>query len=122
MRKVVVSEFVTLDDVMEGPDKWIGGIHFKLFDDEGGKFKHDELFASDALLLGRVTYEAFAEAWPSRTEGDFAQRINSMPKFIASKTLEKAEWNATVISEAVSLWTRSRSMDWLMSTGSGSIR
>jgi len=76
-------------------------IHFQLFDEEGGKFKHDELFASDALLLGRVTYQGFAEAWPSRTEGDYAQRINSMPKFVASKTLEETEWNATLIKDNV---------------------
>jgi dihydrofolate reductase len=96
MGKLVVSEFVTLDGVMEAPDKWIGGIHFKLFDEEGGKFKYDEAFAADALLLGRVTYEAFAQAWPPRT-GEFADRFNSMPKYVVSNTLDRAEWNATVI-------------------------
>jgi dihydrofolate reductase len=96
MGKLVVSEFVTLDGVAEAPDKWINGIHFKLFDEEGGKFKHDELFASEALLLGRVTYEAFAQAWPPRT-GEFADRFNSIPKFVASRTLDKVDWNASLI-------------------------
>lgn len=94
--KIVVSEFVTLDGVFEAPDKWLGGIHFKLFDEEGGKFKYDEAFAADALLLGRITYEAFAKAWSPRT-GDFADRFNSMAKYVASRTLDKAEWNATII-------------------------
>lgn len=101
MRKVVVSEFVTLDGVMRDPHLWIDGIHFKLFDEEGGKFKHDELFAADALLLGRVTYQGFAEAWPPRS-GDDANRINSMPKFVVSTTLDRAEWNAAVIKGALS--------------------
>ena len=82
--------FVSLDGVMEDPHKW----SFPYWNDEIGKFKNDELFASDALLLGRVTYRSFAEAWPSRTdETGYADRINSMPKFVVSKTLKKAEWN-----------------------------
>ena len=103
MRKVVVSQFVSVDGVMEDPggaegfDR--GGWAFQ-FDrgPEGDKFKLDEVFASDALLLGRVTYQAFAEAWPSRT-GEFADKFNSMPKFVVSTTLDKPEWNnSTVIS------------------------
>jgi dihydrofolate reductase len=97
MRKVVVSEFVTVDGVMEDPggaegfDR--GGWAFQ-FDrgDEGDKFKLDETLQSDALLLGRATYQVFAEAWPSRT-GEFADKFNSMPKFVVSTTLEEAEWN-----------------------------
>jgi len=90
MRKVIVSEFLTLDGVMEAPNEW----SFPFWTDEIGKFKLDELFASDALLLGRVTYQGFAAAWPSRTdEAGFADRMNSLPKFAVSTTLEKAEWN-----------------------------
>ena len=97
MRRVVVSQFVTVDGVMEDPggsegfDR--GGWAFQ-FDrgDEGNKFKLDEVFASDALLLGRTTYLGFAEAWPSR-EGEFADKFNNMPKYVVSTTLEEAGWN-----------------------------
>lgn len=90
MRKVVVAEFVTLDGVLEDPQNW----SFPYWNDEIGKFKHDELFASDAQLLGRVTYEGFAAAWPSRTDEDgYADRLNSLPKYVVSTTLQKAEWN-----------------------------
>jgi dihydrofolate reductase len=98
MRKVVVSEFVTLDGVMEAPDEW----SFQFWSEEAEEFKRAELFASDALLLGRVTYEGFAAAWPSMTDGTgFAERMNSLPKHVASVILEEAEWNATVIEEDV---------------------
>jgi dihydrofolate reductase len=94
---VIVTEFVTLDGVMEDPggsehsDR--GGWAFQ-FDrgTEGDKFKLDEAMAADALLLGRVTYEGFAAAWPSRT-GEFADKFNSMPKYVVSSTLRSAEWN-----------------------------
>ena len=105
MRKVVVSEFVSLDGVMEAPDQW----HFPFFNEEAEKYKFDELFASDALLLGRVTYEGFAAAWPSVTdEQGFADRMNSLPKYVVSTTLEEPlEWNNSRlikgnIAEAVS--------------------
>jgi dihydrofolate reductase len=88
MRKVIVTEFLTLDDVMEAPDKW----QFPYWHDEINKFKHDELFASDAQLLGRVTYQGFADAWPSMT-GEYADRLNSLPKYVVSTTLKKVEWN-----------------------------
>lgn len=89
MRKVVVSEFLSLDGVMEEPE-WT----FKFFGAEQAKYKFDELMASDTLLLGRVTYEGFAEAWPSRTDEEgFADRINGLPKYVVSTTLEAAEWN-----------------------------
>ena len=101
MAKVVVSEFVSVDGVMEDPggaegfDR--GGWAFQ-FDrgPEGDTFKLDEALASDALLLGRVTYQAFAAAWPSRT-GDFADKFNGMPKFVVSTTLEEAEWNNSTL-------------------------
>jgi dihydrofolate reductase len=101
VRKVVVSEFVSLDGVMQDPggaegfDR--GGWAFQ-FDrgPEGDKFKLDEVMESDALLLGRVTYQGFAEAWPSRT-GEFADKFNSMPKCVVSTTLEEAEWNNSTL-------------------------
>jgi dihydrofolate reductase len=97
LRNVIVTEFVTLDGVMEDPG---GSEHFDRggwafqFDRgaEGDKFKLDEALAADALLLGRVTYEGFAAAWPSRT-GEFADKFNSMPKYVVSSTLHSAEWN-----------------------------
>lgn len=70
--------------------------------DEIAKFKFDELFASDVLLLGRVTYQGFAKAWPSMTDEEgFADRMNSLPKYVASRTLEEAEWNATLIKDNI---------------------
>ncbi len=70
------------------------GWSFRFWNEEAAKFKFDELFASDTLLLGRVTYQIFADTWPSRTdEQGFADRMNSLPKYMVSTTLAKAEWN-----------------------------
>jgi dihydrofolate reductase len=89
MRKIVVTEFLSLDGVMEEP-----GWTVPYWNDEIAKFKYDELFASDAQLLGHVTYKGFAAAWPSRTdEQGFAERMNSLPKYVVSTTLETVEWN-----------------------------
>jgi dihydrofolate reductase len=101
MRRIVVSEFVTLDGVMEDPggaEKFDRGGWAFQFDRgaEGDKFKVDETFASDALLLGRVTYQGFAAAWPSRS-GEFADKMNEMPKYVVSTTLERAEWNNSTL-------------------------
>ena len=102
MGRIVVTEFVSLDGVMEDPggseNFAQGGWSFKISrGDEGDKFKLDETFASEALLLGRVTYEGFAEAWPSR-EGQFADKFNNMPKYVVSSTLDEPEWqNSTVL-------------------------
>jgi dihydrofolate reductase len=103
-RRIVVSEFVTLDGVMEDPGgaegSPFGGWAFK-FDrgDAGNQFKQDELMAADALLLGRKTYEGFAAAWPSITDDDgFAEKMNSMPKYVVSSTLAEPTWNATRIN------------------------
>jgi dihydrofolate reductase len=103
MGKVVVSEFVSLDGVMEDPggaeEFEHGGWVFQ-FDrgSEGDKFKLDEVMDADALLLGRVTYEGFAEAWPSRTdEAGFADKMNNMPKFVVSTTLDEAKWNNSTL-------------------------
>src|SRR5215218_7005462 len=102
MGKIVVTEFVSVDGVMEDPggseDFEHGGWSFEIDrGEEGDRFKLDEALESQALLLGRVTYEGFAEAWPSR-EGEFADKFNSMPKYVVSSTLEEPEWqNSTVI-------------------------
>ena len=94
MRKVVMTEFVTLDGVMEAPITW--SVSFRCA--EGAKFKHDELFASDALLLGRVTYEGFAAAWPTMEgTGDFGERMNAIPKYVVSTTLTDPTWNNTTV-------------------------
>ncbi len=101
MGRIIVTEFVSLDGVMEAPG---GGESFKhagwTFDisrgDEGDKFKLDETLSSVALLLGRVTYEGFAAAWPSR-KNEFADKFNSMPKYVVSSTLKKATWNNTTV-------------------------
>src|SRR5215831_18499855 len=101
MARIVVTEFVSLDGVVEDPggaeDYKYGGWSFE-FDRgaDGDQFKVDETRASTAMLLGRRTYEGFAEAWPSR-EGEFADMFNSMPKYVVSSTLENPEWtNSTV--------------------------
>jgi dihydrofolate reductase len=101
MGRIVVTEFVSLDGVMEDPGgsesfKY-GGWTFEINrGEEGDKFKLDEAFASEALLLGRVTYEGFAAAWPSR-EGEFADKFNSMPKYVVSSTLADPEWNNSTV-------------------------
>ncbi|MEA2496265.1 MAG: hypothetical protein QOJ29_4176 [Thermoleophilaceae bacterium] len=99
MGKVVVSQFMTIDGVVEDPggsenlDRGGWAFDFER-GPEGDKFKLDEVMASDALLLGRKTYEGFAAAWPDRTdEAGFADKFNSMPKYVVSSTLEDPEWN-----------------------------
>ena len=94
MGRIVVTEFVSLDGVIEDPggseDFKYGGWSFEFArGDEGDKFKLDETLATEALLLGRVTYEGFAAAWPSR-EGEFADKFNNMPKYVVSSTLDDA--------------------------------
>jgi dihydrofolate reductase len=100
MAKIVVTEFVSLDGVMQAP----GGEDFKYpgwtfeFDrgDDGNQFKLDETMEADALLIGRITYESFAGAWPSR-DGEFADKFNTMPKYVVSSTLDNPEWNNTTV-------------------------
>ena len=99
MRKVVVSEFLTLDGVMDDPGGSDGtpngGWSFRVESTEDNmKFKFDELLAADALLLGRKTYEGFAAAWPTMEgTGAFGERMNGLPKYVVSTTLKKLEWN-----------------------------
>ena len=84
MGKIVVSEFVTLDGVMEAPNEW----SFPYWNDDIGKFKLGEIRGGDALLLGRVTYEGFAAAWPERTDEEgVADRMNILPQYVVSMTL-----------------------------------
>ena len=98
--RIVVTEFASLDGVMQAP----GGEDFKYkgwsfeFDrgDDGNRFKLDETMSADALLIGRRTYESFAGAWPHR-EGEFADKFNSMPKFVVSTTLGEPEWHNTIV-------------------------
>lgn len=102
MRKIVVTEFVSLDGVMEDPGgsegTEFGGWTFKFNDPAGMKYKLDEVLEHEALLLGRITYEGFADAWPGRTdEIGFADKMNSMPKYVVSRTLERADWNNSTI-------------------------
>ena len=103
MGQIVVTEFISLDGVIEAPG---GGEDYKHagwtfeFDrgDEGNKFKLDELVEAESQLLGRRTYEGFASAWPDRTdEFGFAEKMNSMPKYVVSTTLQDADWNNTTI-------------------------
>ena len=92
MRKLVESTFVSLDGRISNPQEWSP----PYWDDEHAGYASKLLFAADALLLGRLTYESFVQAWPSRT-GEFSDRINSLPKYVASNTLTEATWNATIL-------------------------
>jgi len=103
MGKIVVTEFVSLDGVIEDPggseDYRHGGWTFEIDrGEEGDKFKLDELVEAEAQLLGRVTYEGFAAAWPTMEDGaGFAEKMNSMPKYVVSSTLREASWENTTI-------------------------
>jgi dihydrofolate reductase len=103
MGRIVVTEFISLDGVIEAPgggeDYKYGGWTFEIDrGDEGNRFKLDETMSSAALLLGRRTYEGFAAAWPER-DGEFADKFNTMPKYVVSSTLRDPEWtNSTVLS------------------------
>jgi dihydrofolate reductase len=101
MGRIVVTEFVSLDGVMEDPggseDFRYGGWSFEFNrGEDGNRFKLDEALGSEALLLGRVTYEGFADSWPSR-EGEFADKFNSMPKYVVSSTLKDPDWNNSTV-------------------------
>jgi dihydrofolate reductase len=102
--KLVVSEFVTLDGVMEAPGGEEGHPHtgwvFDFMSPEQEKYKLNEVMEAEALLLGRVTYEGFAGAWPQRS-GEFADKMNNMPKHVVSTTLEEPDWNNTSVMRDV---------------------
>jgi dihydrofolate reductase len=93
MSRIIVSEFVSLDGVFEDPHEW----HFPFFNEQARQYKMDELRAADALLLGRETYEGFAEAWPERSGDEFSEKYNAMPKYVASSTLKHPSWNNTSV-------------------------
>src|SRR3977135_3515804 len=129
MRKVIVSEYVTLDGVMEDPGGAEGFKHggwsFGFGSAEQQQYKFDELFASDALLLGRRTYEGFAAAWPNMPgTGAYGERMNSLPKYVASTTLSEVTWNTTLIkgdlAEALSRLKQEAGQDILI-FGSGQL-
>jgi len=94
MRTLKLAMYVSLDGVVEGP-AWTG----PYWNDQLSDLQAEYLYSSDALVLGRVTYEGFAAAWPGMEEstGDFGKKMNSMPKFVASRTLTSGEWNATIL-------------------------
>lgn len=98
MRKIIVTEFITLDGVVEAPggdetNHPHGGWQATFRSADAGKYKLDELASVDALLLGRKTYDQFAAYWPSQTGPGFPDRINALPKYVVSKSLQKVEWN-----------------------------
>jgi len=95
VRKIVASMLMAMDGVVENP-QWTSQFR----SEESQKYKFDELFASDALLLGRITYQGLAAAWPGAT-GAYGERINRMPKYVPTTTLQEAEWNATLIKDNV---------------------
>jgi dihydrofolate reductase len=101
MGRIVVTEFISLDGIVEDPggdsDYKHAGWTFNIDQGEAGpKFKFEETMNSEALLLGRVTYQGFAKAWPS-VKDEFGDRFNSMPKYVVSSTLEKADWNNSTV-------------------------
>jgi dihydrofolate reductase len=104
MRRIVVTEFISLDGVIEDPGGAEGFRHggwsFRFNDPDGMRYKLDETMDHGAMLLGRVTYEGFAAAWPGRTDDvGFADKMNAMPKYVVSRTLQRADWNnSTVLS------------------------
>jgi dihydrofolate reductase len=106
MRKLIVTEFVSIDGVMDSPGGEPGYKHsgwtFAHADGEDHfQYKLDEVMEADALLIGRVTYESFAGAWPDRTdEAGFADKMNAMPKYVVSATLEDPEWNNTTVLDS----------------------
>lgn len=95
MRKLVVSEFLSLDGVMDSPEKW----QFPYISDDVAADIQERILAEDALLLGRVTYEVFAGYWPLQTNNEFgiADQLNRVPKYVVSTTLDKADWNNSTI-------------------------
>ncbi|WP_329173489.1 dihydrofolate reductase family protein [Streptomyces sp. NBC_01477] len=109
MRKLIVSEFLTADGVMEAPNEW----HGPYFDDDMARTVGAQMAATDALLLGRVTYDGFAAAWPAMADEPGGDHMNSVAKYVVSRTLDKAQWNnSTVIgADPVDAVTRLKEQD-----------
>ncbi len=120
--RLVATEYLSLDGVFEEPGLWSG----PWFNDEAARFKDEELQATDALLLGRKTYEGFAAAWPTMPDtGEFGVKMNSMPKYVVSSTLDKLEWSGSRllegnVAEAVRRLKQEPGQDLLLS-GSGQL-
>jgi dihydrofolate reductase len=120
--RLVATEYLSLDGVFEEPGLWSG----PWFNDEAARFKEEELQATDALLLGRKTYEGFAAAWPTMPDtGEFGVKMNSMPKYVVSSTLDKLEWSGSRllegnVAEAVRKLKQEPGQDLLLS-GSGQL-
>jgi dihydrofolate reductase len=131
MRRINVSTLVTLDGIMEDPGGFgeiaEGGWSLPFFDEEAERYAHDQLMASDVFLCGRVTYQRFARVWPQIKHGDYAERMNRLPKLVASTTLdEPLEWNASLIkgdvAEEVAKLKQQPGQDILMYGSAGLMR
>jgi dihydrofolate reductase len=96
MGKLTVTSFITLDNVVEDPHLWSGAFQ----SEDTGQYNADVLAEADAMLLGRVTYEGFAAAWPSRSGDRYSDKFNAMPKYVVSSSLERADWNNSTIVAA----------------------
>lgn len=122
MRKIIVSTMTTLNGVIENPQLW----SFDFMNDEVMKFAYDQLFASDALIMGRLTYEGFSQAWSARAGADaFADRINALPKYVASRTLqEPLTWNANLLKGDIVAgvaWLKQQPGQNILQYGSGEL-
>ncbi|MEC3982464.1 dihydrofolate reductase family protein [Amycolatopsis sp. H20-H5] len=120
-RKIVATEYVTLDGFMDEPGEW----SMPFWSDEAGQYKKEELFGFEAMLLGRRTYDGFSRAWPTMSDSEgFADKMNGMPKYVASRTPETATWNASILKgdvvEAVTELKNSDGGDLLLA-GSGEL-
>jgi dihydrofolate reductase len=94
MRRIIASAYMSLDGVVQRPELWT----FDYRSDDAARFAHQQLFNSDALLMGRHTYEIFADHWPTASDDNgFADRMNSLPKYVVSDTLTEPAWNATIV-------------------------
>lgn len=120
MRKLVESTFMSLDGVISSPQEWSP----PYWNEEHADYAQKLLFAADALVLGRKTYEGFAEAWPARSGNEYTDRINGMPKHVASTTLQETTWNASVmagdVAEEVARLKRDPGQD-LLKFGTGEL-
>jgi dihydrofolate reductase len=107
MRRIINSTYMSLDGVVQNPQLW----SFDYRDDAAAKFGHDQLFSCDALLMGRRTYEGFADFWPSATDTDgTADRMNSLPKYVVSDSLTEPQWNNTTVIGRAELPARVREL------------
>jgi len=107
MRRIINSTYMSLDGVVQRPELWT----FDYRDEEAAKFAHDQLFNCDALLMGRRTYEGFADVWPGRTDAEgMADRMNSLPKYVVSDSLTQPQWNNTTVINRSKFPARAREL------------